>query len=243
MAQQFCRQVTSAANWRSHNTAFQAVETRQKVFQQIVVGIWMLSQPIDRLTDLRPAWKKHLCAVLCRAPDTFQGLLCNKTLMRGSSKVHLNLLRIDLIVCLKVSFHVLVARGGFSHHLLYFSQLLFEQYWGLRAGAFIGHCKNSQIRLHQWCNFHSKAALLMQDETHSGMTPAQLRAARALLGWSQEYLAAVAQVSKRTIASYELGQTSPNPSTYVSLIFALEDAGIEFIAKNGGGVGVRLRRE
>ncbi|MCY1126019.1 helix-turn-helix transcriptional regulator [Frigidibacter sp. RF13] len=74
------------------------------------------------------------------------------------------------------------------------------------------------------------------------MTPEQLRAARALLGWSQDYLASLAQVSKRTIAGYELGQTAPNPSTYVSLIWALEDGGVEFIAENGGGPGVRLRK-
>ena len=80
----------------------------------------------------------------------------------------------------------------------------------------------------------------MQDKSHHGMTPAQLRAARALLGWSQEYLARVAGVSKRTIAGYELAQTSPNPDTYVSLIFALENAGVEFLAENGSGAGVRL---
>ena len=75
------------------------------------------------------------------------------------------------------------------------------------------------------------------------MTPEQLRAARALLGWSQDHLARVANVSKRTIAGYELGQTSPNPSTFVSLLWALEDGGVEFIAENGGGAGVRLKRE
>ena len=79
-------------------------------------------------------------------------------------------------------------------------------------------------------------------ETHGGMTPGQLRAARALLGWSQETLAQAARVSKRTIAGYELGQTTPNELTYTSMIWALEDAGIEFIKENGGGPGVRLRK-
>lgn len=74
------------------------------------------------------------------------------------------------------------------------------------------------------------------------MTPAQLRAARALLGWSQDYLARAATVSKRTIAGYELGQTEPNPSTFVSLVWALENAGVIFIDENGGGAGVRLRK-
>ena len=76
----------------------------------------------------------------------------------------------------------------------------------------------------------------------SSMTPAQLRAARAILGWSQDYLARVSNVSKRTIAGYELGQTSPNPATFTTLIWALEDAGVEFIEENGGGAGVRLKK-
>lgn len=75
------------------------------------------------------------------------------------------------------------------------------------------------------------------------MTPGQLRAARALLGWSQDQLAKTAAVSKRTIAAYELSQTSPNPSTFGSLVLALEDAGIEFIKENGGGPGVRLKEK
>ena len=74
------------------------------------------------------------------------------------------------------------------------------------------------------------------------MTPAQLRAARALIGWSQDRLAEAAAVAKRTIASFEAGEREPYPRTMKAIRAALEAAGVQFIAENGGGPGVRLRR-
>jgi transcriptional regulator with XRE-family HTH domain len=68
------------------------------------------------------------------------------------------------------------------------------------------------------------------------------RAARALVGWSQDDLAAVSGVPKRTIARLELGEAAPQHRTSARLRFALERAGVEFIAENGGGPGVRLRK-
>lgn len=65
------------------------------------------------------------------------------------------------------------------------------------------------------------------------MTPDQCRAARGLLGWSQDNLATAAQVSIRTIQAFELGQRDPIPATVAALQRALEEAGVEFIA---GGV-------
>ncbi|WP_082484256.1 helix-turn-helix domain-containing protein [Rubellimicrobium mesophilum] len=71
----------------------------------------------------------------------------------------------------------------------------------------------------------------------------QVKAARALLRWSQEDLAAASSVSLPTIKRLE-AETGPiggRASTAQALRKALEDAGVEFIAENGGGAGVRLR--
>jgi transcriptional regulator with XRE-family HTH domain len=74
------------------------------------------------------------------------------------------------------------------------------------------------------------------------ITAAQCRAARALIGWSQEQLAAASKVAKATIANFELGKRLPYDRTLDDLVAALEGAGVRFIAENGDGPGVRLRR-
>jgi transcriptional regulator with XRE-family HTH domain len=70
----------------------------------------------------------------------------------------------------------------------------------------------------------------------------QARAARALIGWSQDRLVEVSGVPKRTIARFELGDGSPQRRTLAAIQAALEAAGVEFIPENGGGPGVRLRK-
>lgn len=74
------------------------------------------------------------------------------------------------------------------------------------------------------------------------MTPEQCRAARAMLGISQDDLSGKTAVSKRTIAGFEMGQSHPYPRTLEAIRQVLEDEGIEFIPENGGGVGVRLKK-
>ena len=71
----------------------------------------------------------------------------------------------------------------------------------------------------------------------------QLKAARALLAWSQERLAAVANVSVPTIKRLEAqdGPLGGRNETGRKIRLALESAGVEFIDENGGGPGVRLR--
>jgi hypothetical protein len=46
----------------------------------------------------------------------------------------------------------------------------------------------------------------------------------------------------KTIADFERGAREPYPRTLEDVREALEKAGIEFIDENGGGAGVRLRR-
>jgi predicted transcriptional regulator len=72
----------------------------------------------------------------------------------------------------------------------------------------------------------------------------QVKAARALLGWSQEELALAAQVSIPTIKRLEAadGQLGGRTETVGKIRSALQRAGIEFIDENGGGPGVRLKK-
>jgi transcriptional regulator with XRE-family HTH domain len=71
----------------------------------------------------------------------------------------------------------------------------------------------------------------------------QLRAARALLGWSQTQLAEKAGMSLPTVKRVE-NEFGPKVSDAArqALQTALELGGIEFIDENGGGPGVRLRK-
>jgi DNA-binding XRE family transcriptional regulator len=70
----------------------------------------------------------------------------------------------------------------------------------------------------------------------------QIKAARALLAWSQEQLAAAAGVSVPTIKRLEAqdGVLGGRADTGEKIEVALRKAGIDFIEENGGGAGVRL---
>ena len=75
----------------------------------------------------------------------------------------------------------------------------------------------------------------------------QCRAGRALLGWTQEQLEeatalAGSKVEKKTIADFEAGNRTPYGRTLADIRRALETAGILFLAENGEGPGVRLRK-
>lgn len=69
----------------------------------------------------------------------------------------------------------------------------------------------------------------------------QSKMARAALGLGVRELAAAAGVSADTIVRLEKGETL-QPRTLAAIRAALEAAGVEFIAENGGGPGVRLRK-
>ena len=69
---------------------------------------------------------------------------------------------------------------------------------------------------------------------------AQCRAARALIGWSQDDLSIASKVAKATVANFEVGRRAPYARTLDDLREALESVGVEFT--NGGDPGVKLRR-
>lgn len=73
------------------------------------------------------------------------------------------------------------------------------------------------------------------------ITPAQSRAARALLEWSQEELARAAHLGLSTIRDFEKGRRTPSHNNMLGIRTALEAAGVIFIPEDGEGVGVRLR--
>lgn len=75
------------------------------------------------------------------------------------------------------------------------------------------------------------------------ITAAQCRAARGLLDWTQQALADASGVGVVTIRQIESGVTVPRRATLKAVQRSMEDAGVEFIAENGGGAGVRLRRK
>ena len=83
----------------------------------------------------------------------------------------------------------------------------------------------------------------MQEKSILKVSIRQLKAARALLAWSQERLASAANVSIPTIKRLESqdGPLGGRNVTGTKIRAALEAAGVEFIDENGGGPGVRLR--
>ncbi len=76
------------------------------------------------------------------------------------------------------------------------------------------------------------------------ITGAQIRAARALIRWSAKELALAAGVGVATIsrAEVEAGRTTLTAANLKAIKSALERAGVEFIAENGGGAGVRFKK-
>ncbi len=71
---------------------------------------------------------------------------------------------------------------------------------------------------------------------------AQIREARALLGWSRSHLARLAKVRPATVQRAEAsdGEAAITVAHQSAIRSTLEEAGVEFT--NGGEPGVRLRK-
>jgi transcriptional regulator with XRE-family HTH domain len=75
---------------------------------------------------------------------------------------------------------------------------------------------------------------------------AQIRAARALLGWRQEDIADAAKISVATIRRIESQEEllTGNVSTLLKIRAAFEQAGIQFIDEDEtGGFGLRMAKK
>lgn len=73
----------------------------------------------------------------------------------------------------------------------------------------------------------------------------QIRAARALLEWSQDDLVKRTGLSLTTIRRMEATDIGPSRSSMANVAAVqstLEGAGVQFIPENGGGAGVRLAK-
>ncbi|SCW34267.1 hypothetical protein SAMN05660859_0696 [Ancylobacter rudongensis] len=78
----------------------------------------------------------------------------------------------------------------------------------------------------------------------SAITGAQIRAARALIRWRAEDVAKASGVGVATVrrAEAEDGTTSMTAPNAAAVRRVLEEAGVIFVAENGEGPGVRLRK-
>ena len=79
----------------------------------------------------------------------------------------------------------------------------------------------------------------------SSLTGAQIRSARALMKWSALDLARRASLGVNTIRRAEATNEATSLTTANDLAIrrAFESAGVEFIDENGGGPGIRLRKQ
>lgn len=76
------------------------------------------------------------------------------------------------------------------------------------------------------------------------ITPEQCRAARGLLGWSQNELATNAHVSRPTVADFETKSRLPIKNNINAIHDSMFAAGVEFLPEEGlNGVGVRFREQ
>ena len=81
----------------------------------------------------------------------------------------------------------------------------------------------------------------MSTENVGKLTPAQCRAARALVGMTQPELASRAKLGLSTVVDFERSRRQISEDAVGAIVRALEKAGVIFISRNGGGAGVRLR--
>jgi DNA-binding XRE family transcriptional regulator len=77
---------------------------------------------------------------------------------------------------------------------------------------------------------------LFQQSFPADLTPKHIRAARALLAWSQQDLAKAAKVATSTVADFERGSRTPVANNAQSIRGALEAAGIRFL-ETGAVIG------
>lgn len=77
------------------------------------------------------------------------------------------------------------------------------------------------------------------------LTAGQMRAARGLLGWSQNDLAQAAGVGLSTVKRMEAseGIVRANAENAWKVRKAIQSAGIELIDEDGGGAGARWSRK
>lgn len=74
----------------------------------------------------------------------------------------------------------------------------------------------------------TRTAKIRWEESAPWITPALVRAARGLLGWSQKELAAKAAVPLSAVVSFERGVRDPDPAARLQIVFAFSRAKVKF---------------
>lgn len=72
------------------------------------------------------------------------------------------------------------------------------------------------------------------------ISPGQCRAARAVVGWTQDDLAAAAGITGMTVQSFERGVRVPHPNNLTALRAALEGKGVRFLEPEEGLEGMQF---
>ena len=70
-----------------------------------------------------------------------------------------------------------------------------------------------------------------------------VRAARAMLGWSREELLDASGISMSALLRMEGNTTDSRSSTLNKVVKALSLAGIEFVTRDDGAIGVMLKAQ
>lgn len=89
----------------------------------------------------------------------------------------------------------------------------------------------------------AKAPAKAKKETKDDMTPAQMRAGRALLGWSQDQLATSAGIGLASVNNYERGKSDPRMNTVAKAQAVMAGVGVVFLPhgdERGEGVQFKL---
>jgi DNA-binding XRE family transcriptional regulator len=91
------------------------------------------------------------------------------------------------------------------------------------------------------CEFDIKKGFSSIEVMKLIASPQQIRAARAMLGWSQAELASHSSVARSTVALIERGNDDVNDASRSKIQRALESQGVEFLPSlDGKGEGIRL---
>jgi DNA-binding XRE family transcriptional regulator len=83
---------------------------------------------------------------------------------------------------------------------------------------------------------------MVQGQDSTNLSPALCRAARGLLDWTQSDLAEHAEVSRSTVRDFEGERHDIHRATGAQLRRAFEDHCVVFVAIDGVGPGVCLRK-
>ena len=67
--------------------------------------------------------------------------------------------------------------------------------------------------------------------------------ARAALNWTVRELAEATGLHRNTITNIEVGRYTGDQKSLERIKLVLKKAGVEFVDENGGGPGVRLRKQ